>query len=207
MPCASSRNTLEVSGNRALFGESEIESVNGTDGEIFISGTGELGGKHAFALTRGNVCSVYTADNKTAEMLFDCETSGVPEVYFTGGYVFVSPAYGDARAYSESGGLIKIFDENGYLAETEMFGGYIAAGYISSDKERYSLILGEGLETVVRVPGLSGITGAETVIIDDGYGSLHARKIYPAGELIEMAESRLDGRELTEDEVLKYNAG
>ncbi|MCL2048665.1 MAG: TIR domain-containing protein [Defluviitaleaceae bacterium] len=161
------------------------------DGEVI--GAGEVDGVRAFAVSDGNTCTIFTATGNAVPVAprFEVAVSGRAEVYFTGGYVFVSPMHGDARAYTIDGRLVRTFDENAYMTETEMVGGYIVAGYISMNGERYSLWLaGEGLETHLALSGFMSEYG-DLLIFDDGAGALYVRELYSTGRLVSEAQARL----------------
>jgi hypothetical protein len=201
---------VTVGGGRVFFGARELgQEFVQEPVEAELIGAGETGdGNYAFAISDGTTGSVFFARDGELTTGFTFPVRGRAEVYFAGGYVFVSPLHGDATAYTYGGAAVRTFSENGYMAEIGVLGGYIYADYVSADAERYALLLtADTLETAVRLPGFLGASDEETVILDDGNGTLRAAKLRDARELIEIARNRLAGRTLTQEEMIKYKAG
>jgi hypothetical protein len=192
---------LTVENGRAFFDGSEIGA-----GELI--GADKIGGDvFAFAVSDGANGAVFTAEKGVVDKRFDFAVVGPAEAYFTDGRVFISPMHGDAAAYSLDGAFVRAFDENGFLAETEKLGAYIAADYVSSSSERYTLLLDSAsLETAAYLPGFLGKTDDGTPVLDSG-GSLRAVKLRDIRELTDLARERLGDRMLTPDEKRKFNAG
>jgi hypothetical protein len=191
---------VTVQGSRVFWGRDEIGS-----GELI--GAGKTGGGFAFAVSDGANGAVFTAESDAFIRRFAFEVAGDAEAYFTGEFVFISPAHGNAAAYTLDGVFVRTLDENGYLAETEELGEYIAAGYVSSSSERYTLLLdAETLETAAHLPGFWGEMNDGTLILDGG-GSLRATELRDVRELMAVARERLGSRTLTPDETQKFKAG
>jgi hypothetical protein len=128
--------------------------------------------------------------------MFSLPVTGRAEVYFTGGFVFVSPLHGDATVYTEDGELLRTFEESGYMAETGVLGDFITASYVVSSSERYTLLLdAKTLGTIAVLPGFMCETDDGTVVLDDGAGHLREAKIRSLTELKDAARERLAGRE------------
>ncbi|MCL2099494.1 MAG: toll/interleukin-1 receptor domain-containing protein [Oscillospiraceae bacterium] len=181
------------------------------EGEII--GAGKIDDNtFGFAVSNGTACKIFTVSVTGAGSAFTekftAEVRGRAEVYFTGGYVFISPMHGDAAAYTLDGRFVRVFEENSYMTETELINGQnISAGYVSALGERYSLVLSEEtLEARLYIPGLLGEYGSGALIIDDGAGHLHIRELYGTEELKNTAEEQLGGRLLTDEEKIKYKA-
>jgi hypothetical protein len=139
---------------------------------------------------------------------FSFEARGASEAYFAGGYAFISPANGDAAAYAADGAIVRNFTESGYMADVSALGERVAANYVSASGERYSFLLAPGtLETEAYLPGFLGELDSDTLVLDDGGGSLRAVRLLDTRELMDTARERLDGRELTPNEKIKYKAG
>ncbi|MDR1615992.1 MAG: PQQ-like beta-propeller repeat protein, partial [Syntrophomonadaceae bacterium] len=191
---------LTVENGRVFFDGSGIESGK-------LTGAGRIGGDgFAFAVSDGANGAVFTAEDGIPDRSFTFEVIGESEAYFTGGYVFISPTHGDAAVYTLDGVFVRAFAEPGFLAETEELGEYIAAGYVSSSSERYTLLLDSAtLETVAYLPGFLGETDDGTLVLDSG-GGLRTVKLLNIRELTDMAKERLGGRTLTPDEKHKFNA-
>ncbi|MCL2018872.1 MAG: TIR domain-containing protein [Oscillospiraceae bacterium] len=164
--------------------------------EVYIDGGEIIGiGKtddktFSFAVSDGVNCKVFTigADFEVTER-FTTGVRGHAEVYFMGGYVFISPMHGDAKAYTLDGRFVRAFEENAYMTEVESIGEYIAAGYVSMDGGRYSLILtGENLETKLKIPGFMGQTDSGMLLLNDGTSGLHMRELLNTEMLVNAAK-------------------
>jgi hypothetical protein len=191
---------VTVQGGRVFWNGDEIAS-----GELI--GAGKTGDGFAFAVSDGANGEVFAIESGTLEKRFAFDAVGAAEVYFTGGYVFVSPMHGDAAVYTSDGAFVRVLDENGFLAETEELGEYIAAGYVSSSSERYTLLLDPpAMETAAYLPGFLGEMSDGTLILDSG-GSLRAVRLRSARELIATAREWLGDKALTPDEIRKFKAG
>lgn len=169
---------------------------------------------YAFAVSDGLRGRVYTIKNGVISdsERFSFPLHGSSEVFFSGDFVFVSPLNGDASAYSMDGELIRTFSKNGYFSEAGELGGYISADYISATDGRFTLLLKpDSLETVAVLKGFWGempVAGdAVMLVLDDLRGSLRAARLRSTTELIDMANERLGGRELTAEELIIYRAG
>jgi hypothetical protein len=174
-----------------------------------IIGAGRTGGdEYAFAISDESEGAVFLAKNGALEEAFTFKAAGRAEVYFTGGFAFISLLRGGASVYTLEGELARTFDEKGYLAETGVLGDFITAGYAGASSERYSFLLdAETLEPVAELPGFLGLVDDTTLALDDGAGRLRAAKLYSLHELTDMARLRLDGRALTPEEKEKFRAG
>jgi hypothetical protein len=211
---ASAAFQASASADYALaLGYAQIESI---DGIISFDGTsvkGELVGAaktgengYAFAVSdgvRGQVFSVNSTGQISERFTF--EVRGGSEVYFCGGYVFVSPLHGDAFAYTLDGTFVRSFSYNGFKAEVFKAGDYIAASYVLSASERYTLLLRhDTLDAIAYLPGFLGEMGEE-VILDNGEG-LYGVRLRSTQELIELALERLGGRVLSPEERRIFKA-
>jgi hypothetical protein len=197
------------------LGEEGLVAV--IDGRVFCGGTdlgpGELigagrtaDGGYVFAISDGGAGAVFTLAGGVPLRNFAFTAAGKAEAYFSGGFVFISPARGDAAAYRLSGEFVRSFAENGFLAETYMLGGYIAADYVSSASDRSTVLLDPlTLETAAFLPGFLG-EGPDGALVFAGGGSLRAAALADTEELTALARERLGGRTLTPEETRKFNA-
>ncbi len=189
------------------------------DGHVFWQqqdlGAGELAGAgktgenaYAFATSNGGGGTVFGVENGTLKELFSFEARGGAEAYFCGGYVFISPVYADAAAYKMDGSFVRSFAETGYMAEVGMLGDYITAGYVSAAQQRYTFLLdGSTLETKANLPRYCGKINDQTLVLNDGEGSLRSVMLYTTKELMDMAKEQLAGKTLTPEEIKYYKAG
>jgi hypothetical protein len=196
-------------GGGLLTAESGQVSFNGTE-----IGSGEIIGAdrvendtYAFAISDGAEGTVFTVSGDKAAPAFSFQTNGNAEVYFSNGFVFISPLNGNAQAYDLNGNFIRSFDEAGFMAEAVTVGEFISADYVATTGERYSFLLEPtSLETVAYLPGFLGEMEDGRLVLDDGRGSLRAVELPDIGELKDMARERLDGRSLTAEEQIRFRA-
>jgi hypothetical protein len=209
-----------VNGNVVVIYEDAFRLYSGLDASLLLEKQGKRGVKSVIYTDFGvNVLdedgTAWLYDTATGEAVESAYGDGVEEfplpvtdraeVYFTGGFVFVSPLHGDAAAYTQDGELLRTFEETGYMAETGVLGDFITASYIVSSSERYTLLLdAETLGTIAVLPGFMCETDEGTVVLDDGAGHLRAVKIRSPGELADAARERLSGRTLTPAEKKKF---
>ena len=176
------------------------------EGDIAGAGTGE-GGAVLAAISTGSGGQIFELKDGGARELFAFTTVGRTEVFFTGGYVFVSPAIGDASVYNMRGELIRTFAENAQLTETVMLGDTICAHYlVPSTARRYSLLLDKAsLEPVALIGEFLGAAADGQLVLDNGT-ALESVPLLDTAQLIELAEERLAGKQLTSDEKQRYKA-
>ena len=86
-----------------------------------------------------------------------------------------------------SGKRIRTLEQDAYLTYVTQAGPYVITEYISSQGERYGLLLNEACETLARLPALCDVVG-DTLIFDDGTGSLRSSRIYSIEELLSLAQ-------------------
>jgi len=186
------------SGNVAVLYESIHKIYSGLDGSLLQTAQGKPDWYNAFDFIPDD--HPYAAD-----------IIGKAEVFFSGGYTFISPLNGDARAYTSDGKLVRKFTEIGYFCEAGMLGEFITADYISATEGRFTLLLKpETLDTVAVLPRFLGeIPDSDNImlVLDDGRGSLRAVPLLDTKALMDMARERLGDRTLTPEEITRFRAG
>lgn len=111
------------------------------------------------------------------------------EEFLTDKYRITSPLHEAPAAYDrESGELVKTLEQDAYLTYVTQAGEYILTEYVSSQGERFGLLLDENCETLARLPGLCDVIG-ETLVFDYPTGNLRQCRIYSLQELLALAES------------------
>ena len=176
------------------------------EGDIAGAGLGERGEVFA-SISTGSDGKIFSLKAGKFTELFAFKTAGRTEVFFTGGYVFISPAIGDASVYTMRGEHLRTFSENAQLTETVMLGDTICANYlVSATKQRYSLLLdNERLEPVALIHGFLGAAADGRLVLNNGT-ALESVELLDTAQLIELATQRLDGKELTAAEKQRYKA-
>lgn len=104
----------------------------------------------------------------------------------------VAPLHDRSTIYDqESGRVIREMeteDSATYVTET---GDCVIVEYITSQGERYGLLLNEDCETLARLPGLCDILPDGTLVFDDMRGNLRQSRIYSKQDLIDLAKTYL----------------
>ena len=183
--------------------------LDGTDiggGDIIGAGYA-LDGQLFLAISDGNIGSIFSLKAGAAKHCFTFDTLAQSEVFFAGGYVFLSPMIGDASAYALDGTFVRSFYEHGALAEIVMLGDTICANYYrTGTTERFSLLLApDSLEPVAHLPGLLGETDDGRLVLDSG-STLESLPLLNTVQLMELGTERLNGKTLTPEERQMYKA-
>lgn len=112
------------------------------------------------------------------------------EEFFTDALRITSPLHGVPVAYDkESGEMIRELEKDAYLTYVTQTGGGVLTEYVSSDGERYGLLLdGSTCETLAYLPNLCDVVG-ERLIFDIASGCLKETRLYGVDELIESAKN------------------
>lgn len=110
------------------------------------------------------------------------------EEFFTDRLRITSPLHEAPAAYDrESGELVKMLEQDAYLTYVTQEGEYIITEYVSSQGERFGLLLDENCETLARLPNLCDIVDG-TLVFDYPTGNLRQCRIYSLQELKALAE-------------------
>lgn len=108
----------------------------------------------------------------------------------------VAPLHDSATIYAQESGKVirrmEIEDSVTYVTET---GDYVIVEYITSQGERYGLLLNEACETLARLPGLCDILPDGTLVFDDMRGNLRQSRIYSTQELLALGNVYERGNE------------
>ena len=111
------------------------------------------------------------------------------EEFLTDKYRITSPLHEAPAAYDrETGELVKTLEQDAYLTYVTQAGEYILTEYVSSQGERFGLLLDENCETLARLPNLCDIVDG-TLVFDYPTGNLRQCRIYSLQELLALAES------------------
>lgn len=111
------------------------------------------------------------------------------EEFFTDNLKITSPLHGTPAAYNrESGDLVRELEEDAYLTYVTQVDEYIITQYVSTQGERYGLLLNGDCETLAKLPGLCDILEDGTLVFDDDRGNLRQCRIYSTQELIALGE-------------------
>lgn len=118
------------------------------------------------------------------------------EEFLTDRLRITAPLHGSPVAYDrESGERIRELEREDYLTYVTQVEEYIVTEYITSQGERYGLLLNEACETLARLPGLCDILPDGTLIFDDMRGNLRQSRIYSKQDLVDLAKNYLGGNE------------
>ena len=106
----------------------------------------------------------------------------------------VAPLHDSATIYAqESGKVIRRMETEDSVTYVTETGDYVIVEYITSQGERYGLLLNEACETLARLPGLCDILPDGTLVFDDMRGNLRQSRIYSKQDLIDLAKNYLGG--------------
>ena len=106
----------------------------------------------------------------------------------------VAPLHDSATIYAqESGKVIRRMETEDSVTYVTETGDYVVVEYITSQGERYGLLLNEACETLARLPGLCDILPDGTLVFDDMRGNLRQSRIYSKQDLIDLAKNYLGG--------------
>lgn len=98
------------------------------------------------------------------------------------------PLHGTPVAYDRvTGELIRELESDAYLTYVTEVDGYIITEYMTTQGERYGLLLNENLDTLAKLPNLCDITADGRLIFDDMRGNLRQSRIYSLQELLALA--------------------
>jgi len=188
----------KMTGNVVVLYDGMYRTYSGFDGSLLSESQG--------------ISALATEEFDPAKFPFVSEVRGKAEVFYSGNYIFIAPLNGNAMAYTTEGTLIRTFSENGYFCEAGVLADYITVDYISATDGRYTLLLKpDTLETVAVLPRFLGELPANDsnimLVLDDGKSSLRTVPLLSTQQLIDLARERLNGREMTTDEIRAFNAG
>ena len=110
-------------------------------------------------------------------------------VYVTDDFVIEAPLHGAATAYDQGGDAIGDLEPEGFLYDAIQAGDYLITLYLTTDDDRYGLLLDKDGETLADLPRLTDALPNGTLIFDDGRGELYQSKIYSLEELKTLAKA------------------
>lgn len=114
--------------------------------------------------------------------------SSLFEEFFTDRLRIESPLHGTPAAYDrKSGRLVSMLEEDAYLTYVTQVEEGVICEYISSQGERYGLLMDEACSVLARLPALCDIVDG-TLVFDYPSGDLRQSRIYSTQELIALAE-------------------
>lgn len=110
------------------------------------------------------------------------------EEFVTEQYRFVSRMNEPLQVYSlKTGQLVTQLKEDANLTYVTQLDGYIVVEYVSTELERYGILLDENLQTLAYLPGLCDVY-EDTAVFDYQDGTIRSCKIYTLDELKALAD-------------------
>lgn len=110
------------------------------------------------------------------------------EEFTTDSWRITSPLHGTPEVYDlESGEQIATLEPDAYLTYVTQVGEYVITEYLSSEGERYGILLDDQCRALAYLPGLCDITEDGALIFDDRMGNLRESRIYSMQELLAFA--------------------
>jgi WD40 repeat protein len=157
------------------------------DGRTFI-GAGKFNNEYYFAVSDGVSGAVY---NSKGKHMFDIAITGKEcEALFAGSVVVVSPLHGTPVVYSlSSRKKIKELQADAYLTYVTAIDKYLITEYITSDGERYGVLLDtDDYAPIANLPLLTDIVNGQ-LIFDYREGTLRKTHIYTINELVNLSKT------------------
>lgn len=115
----------------------------------------------------------------------------IKDEFYTNQYKIISPLHGAPEVYdAKSGKLEGTLEEDAYLTYVTQVEDYIITEYISSEGERYGLLLDENLQTLAYLPKFCDLNGGKLVFDYEG-GDLRQCRLYSLKELRALGEEYL----------------
>ncbi len=125
----------------------------------------------------------------------DAPEESLYEEFLTDDLKITSPLHGTPEVYErKSGKKICNLETDDYLTYVTQVGEYVITEYITSDGDRYGLLMNGKCETLARLPNLCDILDGE-LIFDDRSGNLRKTKIYSREELRKLGQERMESPE------------
>lgn len=113
------------------------------------------------------------------------------EMFYTDQYRIESPLHGTPQVYDlKSNQKVAELEEEAYLTYVTQAGDNIVTEYISTEGERYGLLLNDKLEVLAELPNLCDIWG-DMLVFDYGSGNLRQCRLYSLQELKALGEISL----------------
>lgn len=111
------------------------------------------------------------------------------EEFVTDRYRIVSRLNEPLEVYDrKTGRLAAQLDQDANLTYVTQLDGYIMMEYVSTELERYGILLNEDLEQLAELPGLCDVYG-DTVVFDYQNGTIRSSSIYSLDMLTDLAKS------------------
>lgn len=112
------------------------------------------------------------------------------ESFETSRWRFETSPHGAPRVYDRTTGeLYRELERDSYLTYVTEVGEYLAVQYLSTQGNRYGLLLDQNCDTVAYLPGLCDVVG-DTLVLDDDMGNLRQSRMYSLRELKALAEQK-----------------
>ena len=112
------------------------------------------------------------------------------EEFLTDRFRIEAPLHGTPIVYDrESGEKIRELEDEDYLTYVTQVGDSLITQYVSTQGQRYGLLLDQNLEVIADMPNLCDILPDGTLIFDDMRGNLRQSRIYSIQELLASVEN------------------
>lgn len=112
------------------------------------------------------------------------------EKFLTDAWRITSTLHGAPAVYDrESGEQLGTLREDAYLTYVTQVGEYVVTEYITTEGERYGILLDSSLSELAILPDLCDVLPDGRLIFDDMSGTLRESRIYSLRELIALAEN------------------
>ncbi len=117
------------------------------------------------------------------------QNDSLDEEFVTERYRIDAPLHGTPTVYDKTtGAVLGELQSDDYLAYVTDVDGGVITEYVTSQGQRYALLLNERLEPLAKLPNLCDILPDGTLVFDDMRGNLRESHMYSARELTALAE-------------------
>ncbi len=180
-------------------------------GERELVGVCKIGENNfRLALITSNKIEVYSINEGVVIFSFEISIVGDCFVEFINGgdNLAIIPYHGIPYVYDVNrNGKVADLKRDAYLTEVfNLNDNYIISNYINSKFELYTLILdAKSFEAVAEVPLMCDFLDDNTLLIDDGSGSIRKVNIHNLEDIVESLKDELHGVTLTEQQKWKYH--
>ena len=110
------------------------------------------------------------------------------EEFMTDKFRIERPLHGTPTVYDKNTGeQVGMLESDAYLTYVTQVGEYIVTEYMTTQGERYGLLLDGDLQVLAKLPNLCDITPDGRLLFDDMKGNLRQSRIYSRQELYALA--------------------
>lgn len=146
------------------------------DGQSYLEVIYNDGKTYCYSADDGNLIAEFEAEMPDASLYEEFETDN---------YIIKSTLHEGAAVYNKNDEFVCDLAQDGYLTYVTQVDNYMVTEYISTDGQRYALLLNENCEVIANLPNLTDIFNNE-LYFNYSSGNIRKCSIYSKEELLEM---------------------